>query len=198
MKYNKHYQPHHIDRLRELQGLPLANFWRRALAFIIDIIVCSFLLFVGMVIYGICAKLITASGEKGAYNVNLTFGEETADIILELIIPIVYAGLIVYLTQGKTVGKWITGIRIVSITHHRISFIHSAERAMAYVSSILEFGFGFAQYFMNVNHRTLGDKVGETIVIRDRLTKKEKLLLLEDEDTVNIESALEDEEEANI
>ena len=69
---------------------------------------------------------------------------------------------------------------------------------MAYVSSILEFGFGFAQYFMNVNHRTLGDKVGETIVIRDRLTKKEKLLLLEDEDTVNIESALEDEEEANI
>ncbi len=193
MKYNKHYNPHHLDRLIELKGKPLASFTRRAIAFIIDLIASTILLLIGMIIYGLASKLITPI-HKGLYRVNLTFGQEVSDIILELVVPIAYAGLLVYITQGKTIGKWIMGIRVVSLTHHRISFIHSAERAMAYVTSILEFGFGFAQYFMNVNHRTLGDKVGETIVIRDRLTHKEKLHLQENEETVTIENALELEE----
>ena len=193
LKYNKQYHPHHIDRLLALQGKPLASFWRRALAFIIDILISIVILYVGILIYALIAGKFV-NDVKGNPHYTYKIEGETGKLIMEVLLPITYFGLIVFFTQGKTVGKWITGIRIVPITHERISFIHSAERAMAYATSVLEFGFGFAQFFMNVNHRTLGDKVGETIVIRDRMTKKEKRALKQD-DSVNLEGLIEAETE---
>jgi len=193
LKYNKHYHPHHIDRLLALQGKPLASFWRRALAFFIDLCICFFIFIIGIGIIAVVAGE-KAKNSYGAPQYSYKVEGELGNFLEEVLLPIFYFGLIVFFTQGKTIGKWITGIRIIPITHDRISFIHSAERAMAYATSILEFGFGFAQFFMNVNHRTLGDKVGETIVIRDRLTKREKKALKE-EDSVNIEGLIEAEAE---
>lgn len=185
MKYHKEYTPHHIERLEALRGTRLASFQRRAFAFIIDIFVSSCLLLFGMILYGALEGLFSYTGH-GMFKANLSFEPETMNIILELLLPILYAGLLVYFTQGKTVGKWLMGIRIVPITHDRISLLHSIERAMAYATSILEFGFGFAQYFMNPNHRTLCDKVGETIVIRE-IRKKKTKGQTEPEETVNVD-----------
>ena len=60
-----------------------------------------------------------------------------------------------------------TGIRVMSLAHHRLSLWHSIERSLGYGDSALEFGFGFMQYFLNPNRRTVHDRIGETIVIRE-------------------------------
>jgi len=152
---------------------------------------CLVILFLGIGVYALLArKFVTDAHGMPHYTYKIE--GESGKILLEVLLPLAYFGLIVFITQGKTVGKWITGIRIMPITHERITFIHSAERALAYATSVLEFGFGFAQFFMNVNHRTLCDKVGETIVIRDRLTKSEKNALKPNE-TVDLDELKEEE-----
>jgi uncharacterized RDD family membrane protein YckC len=45
---------------------------------------------------------------------------------------------------------------------------HSFERALGYGASVLEFGFGFIQYFIHPNRRTVHDRIAETIVIREQ------------------------------
>ena len=63
------------------------------------------------------------------------------------------------------------GIRVVSVVHEKIGFWHAVERALGYGASFLEFGFGFLQYFIDPNRRTVHDRIAETIVIQDRKPK---------------------------
>jgi uncharacterized RDD family membrane protein YckC len=81
-------------------------------------------------------------------------------------IPTIYFTLIMYFTNGQTIGKRILGIRIVSLYHHRISFWHCLERSLGYIASTLEIGLGFLQVFWNPNRMTLHDRIAETIVVR--------------------------------
>ena len=59
------------------------------------------------------------------------------------------------------------GIRVVSLTHHRLSLWHSIERALGYGASALELGFGFVQFFIEPNRRTVHDRIAETIVVKE-------------------------------
>lgn len=79
----------------------------------------------------------------------------------------VYFALSTYVSNGRTIGKWIFGIRVVSLVHHRISLWHAFERALGYGASFLEFGFGFIQFFIHPNRRTVHDRIAETIVVND-------------------------------
>jgi uncharacterized RDD family membrane protein YckC len=45
---------------------------------------------------------------------------------------------------------------------------HSVERALGYGASALEAGFGFLQYFIHPNRRTVHDRIAETIVVKER------------------------------
>jgi hypothetical protein len=38
----KHYNAHETERMRELHGVELASFWRRAVAFVIDFALAGF------------------------------------------------------------------------------------------------------------------------------------------------------------
>ena len=42
------------------------------------------------------------------------------------------------------------------------------ERALGYGASMLEGGFGFAQYFTNPNRCCVHDRIAETIVVSDK------------------------------
>ncbi len=59
-------------------------------------------------------------------------------------------------------------IRVVSIVHHDLSLWHCVERALGYGASALELGFGFLQYFIHPNRRTVHDRIAETIVVREK------------------------------
>jgi len=50
--------------------------------------------------------------------------------------------------NGKTLGKRLTGIRVVSLLHPRPSLWHALERSLGYGAAALELGFGFLQYFI--------------------------------------------------
>jgi len=80
---------------------------------------------------------------------------------------VLFFGVSFYLGNGQTLGKRLMGIRAVSLVHHRLSLWHSIERAFGYGASALEFGFGFLQYYIHPNRRTVHDRIAETIVIRE-------------------------------
>jgi uncharacterized RDD family membrane protein YckC len=79
---------------------------------------------------------------------------------------VAYFGLSTWLSQGRSPGKALLGIRVVSLSHERLSLWHSVERALGYGASMLEFGFGFLQYFIHPNKRTVHDRIADTIVVR--------------------------------
>lgn len=156
------YAPHHQKRLDQLKGKPLASFPRRALAFVIDFL-SAFLLFLFILIYG--AKLL-------AY-FNLFHSDSDISLKFDLkhwysiLFVVLYFGLSTYFGNGKTPGKWLMKIRVVSLTHEHISLWHALERALGYGASALELGFGFLQYFIHPNKQTVHDRIAETIVIKE-------------------------------
>jgi uncharacterized RDD family membrane protein YckC len=154
--------------MEAVHGAPLASFQRRAAAFSLDIIVMS-LLFVAVV--GSLEPLLVRMGimePSGRIVFSLNHGwYNVAWVVL-------YFGLFTYFLRGRTPGKWLMGIRVVSLAHSRLSLWHSLERALGYGASMLEFGFGFFQYFIHPNKRTVHDRIAETIVVRDPRPKRGK------------------------
>ena len=101
-------------------------------------------------------------------HLNLEFGPETWYAVVYLAL---FFGLMLYFGKGRTLGKRLMGIRVVSLVHHHISLFHSVERALGYVVSTGELCFGFFQYFIHPNRRTAHDRLAETIVIQDTRDK---------------------------
>ncbi len=101
-------------------------------------------------------------------NIDFTFFENWYSVIW----LIIYFTLSVYLTNGLTVGKIICRIRIMSLVNYRVNLWHSFERAIGYAVSALEFGFGFFQYFIRSDRRTIHDRIAETIVVAEPVKKK--------------------------
>jgi uncharacterized RDD family membrane protein YckC len=150
--------------MQELHGLPLASFKSRAGAFYVDFLIAAFVC-TPILMFG--AKLLRDFGlVKG--DLHLVFDYEHWYSIIPLV---VYFSLSIYFGNGKTLGKRLLGIRVVSVVHEKISFWHAVERALGYGASFLEFGFGFLQYFIDSNRRTVHDRIAETIVIEDRKRK---------------------------
>jgi len=161
------YDPHETGRMRELEGLPLASFKLRAAAFVVDFLLC---LAMSMVIL-IPGSLLGQRLDLLPKNVTLKFDFEHWYSLIGLV---VYFGLSTYWGNGRTLGKRLMGIRIVSLVHERMTLWHSFERALGYGASFLEGGFGFLQYFIHPNRRTVHDRIAETIVVQDRKPRNER------------------------
>ena len=154
----------------------LATFWQRFLAILIDFIVII-LLFIGTInlleFFGLHLNSVNI---KGMHDIEIKAEgiSETGITFLKVgfaTIPTIYFTLTNYFTKGKTLGKWIMRIRIVSIYHPKISFWHCVERALGYAASTLEAGLGFLQIFWNPNRMCLHDRIAETIVVQDKKKK---------------------------
>lgn len=91
----------------------------------------------------------------------------TASQAAEKLIRAVGFGFFVWKTNGPTPGKRLLRIRVLSLTHQRITLWQSIERALGYGASTLEAGFGFLQYFLYPDHRCIHDRIAETIVVLD-------------------------------
>jgi len=143
-----------------LEGVELASFWRRAGALGIDFVA------IVAVFLAIAIPIATVWGKAHGRDVNLEF--KPFENWYSTISPVLYFAPLVWITNGRTLGKWLTGIRIVSVVHERISFWHSLERALGYGASLLEAGSGFFQYLLNPTRQTVHDRIAETIVVRLR------------------------------
>ena len=180
-----YYDTSKIIHSNQLEGLELAGFTRRFFALLIDLLILIIILYVigtildyfGLINFGLkigissdkTINTIPSINNNAHINV-----PEYLKIIFKLLIPVLYFGIITCCTNGYTIGKRIFRIRIVSTDHKHLTLWHSIERSLGYYASSLEFGFGFLQYFIDYNRRTVHDRIAETIVIKVRKTMKLK------------------------
>jgi len=156
----KTYNPHETDMMKSLQGAELASFTRRFFALLVDILL-AIALFIIIPIQPLFIKLGWL--QPGKELIFTFFGNWYSTVWLAL-----YFAISIWTGNGKTPGKWILRVRVVSLVHKRITPWQSVERALGYGASILELGFGFLQYFIHPNCRTVHDRIAETIVVRVR------------------------------
>lgn len=163
------YNAHETERMREVHGLPLAPFWRRALALAIDFLIAGTLFM--LIVYPIALLLFRLNiiQPEGDLILKMNFFQNWYSVIW----LVLYFGLATYWGNGKTPGKALLKIRSVSLVHERIGLWHSIERALGYGASALEFGFGFIQYFIHPNRRTVHDRIAETIVVLEAVPRRE-------------------------
>jgi len=172
-----HYNTSKIVHSTQLEGLELAGFTRRFFAFIIDLFVLALFLYItgsildyfGIIDFGLTIGFSSDDTTNGLPKVNNGTHiqiPEFLKIVFKLSIPVLYFGLITCFTNGYTIGKRLFRIRIVSTNHKHLTLWHSIERSLGYYASSLEFGFGFLQYFIDYNRRTVHDRIAETIVIK--------------------------------
>ena len=150
------FNPHETARLKELDGVKLASFPRRSAAFLIDLLIS--VLFSAILLFAYNYII-------GKFNWNDIKVDFNFENWYSIAATIIYFGLTTYFGNGKTLGKKLLKIRVVSITHPKMTFWQSIERALGYGASILEGGFGFIQFFINPNRRTVHDRIAETIVV---------------------------------
>ena len=183
--------------LLELDGIELASFWQRAFAFLIDwtIVAIVFSVLAIMIAAGIFAYLhkqgrsmedithmVTTSedGDKvdvavhGATKVTTYHMDEHSKtgeaikVVSDVLVPVLYFGILLWRGKGRTPGKRLMRIRVVSLMHRHITFWHSVERALGYGAAALEGGFGFVQFFIHPYRRCAQDRLAETIVVTER------------------------------
>lgn len=157
------YQPPWDEISKGLAGRPLASFVRRAIALGIDFLVAGGLFL--LVVIGTLVILARTGALSAESDIMLefTFFKNWYSIMW----LVLYFTLSVYFFDGLTIGKRVCGIRIVSLVHHKMTLWHSLERALGYGASMLEAGFGFVQYFIRPDRRTVHDRIAETIVVED-------------------------------
>lgn len=152
-------------RLRALEGVPLASFRRRAAALALDLVVVLAVV--------IAVGLPPALREARETGKNVTVHFDPFRSLTGVIATVLYIGIAGWLWPGRTPGKRLLGIRFVSLTGERITLWQSVERALGYGASALEGGFGFVQYFIHPNRRTVHDRIAETIVVQERGVSRE-------------------------
>jgi uncharacterized RDD family membrane protein YckC len=69
---------------------------------------------------------------------------------------------------GRTVGKWVTGLRIERRDGDQLSFLRAlARHTVGYLASLLTLGLGFLLAGFNREGRALHDLIAGTVVVRD-------------------------------
>jgi uncharacterized RDD family membrane protein YckC len=155
------FDPHETARVESLTGVPLASFKRRAAAFLIDL----FFVLLTYIPVEIARQYIVLTLQHRKLDIHVEFDFHDPGNVIWLVL---YFGLFVWRTNGFTPGKRMMRIRVVSLTHAKITLWQAVERALGYGASMLEGGFGFVQYFMHPNHCCVHDRIAETIVVREQ------------------------------
>lgn len=155
------YQPPHRTWDEARRGLPLASFARRGMALALDFLIAGLsFLAVGLSL-GLLARRAGWIGASDDVMLRFTFFRNWYSVVW----LVIYFGLLAWWGNGQTPGKRLCRIRVLSLAHERLGLWHSFERALGYGASALEAGFGFFQYFIRPDRRTVHDRIAETIVV---------------------------------
>lgn len=136
-------------------NLELASMRSRAVAFVIDDFLITFVI---IVMYW---DNIVASGDD-LVSVLVVMNEFVWQV---LFLKFIYQTLFVWY-YGATVGKIIAKIRVVDFNHFgRVSLFTAIIRSSMRLASEMFFYIGFIFGFFNDGRQTLHDKIGRTLVI---------------------------------
>jgi len=156
----------------------LATIKKRFVALLIDWLVIIVIYLCIMIIFSLLNMNISKINVHGIFDVEIEMNNTPSFLITVLkflfgLLPVIYFTICFYFWKGRTVGKYILKLKVLSLYHARLGFWHCIERSLGYFASALEGGFGYIQAFWNPNRMTLHDKIGETVVI-DLKVKKHK------------------------
>jgi len=148
----------------------LATIKRRFAAFFIDFLVLILIYLSIIVLFAVFDMNLSKIDVHGIFEVDMEMENAPSYLITILkiffgLLPVIYFTVSFYFFKGRTFGKFIFRLKVLSLYHEQIGLWHCIERSLGYFASALEFGFGFIQAFWNPNRMTLHDKIGETIVI---------------------------------
>ena len=187
----KVFSARETELLRQLDGLELAGFWQRAVAFLIDCFLMAVLLSL-LATFGLrgwqlfqqmqgnsvpaeyhmpgVVKELPVPTIHGGMKLQVIDIEsnEVYHVVSTVIVPVLYCGVLLWAGKGRTPGKRLLKIRVVSLAHRHITFWHAVERALGYGAAALELGFGFVQFFIHPYRRCAQDRLAETIVVTER------------------------------
>ena len=151
--------------------LVLATIKRRFAAFLIDWVCIVLIYFCVLAIFSLFNVNDWKIDVKSIFEVDIETNIKSSYFIIFLkilfgFLPVIYFTMLFYFAKGRTIGKKLLGIKVLSLYHEKLGLWHCFERSLGYFTSALEFGFGFIQAIWNPNRMALHDKIGETIVIR--------------------------------
>jgi uncharacterized RDD family membrane protein YckC len=153
----RRYHAHATARVEALDGVLLATFGQRVLGYAVDLLIA-------VIIWApleVTWRYYVLHEEN--IHVNWDFHE-----VGNIAVMLLYFGVVNYLGNGRTPGKWVARTRAVSLTGERMGRWQSAERALGYGAAVLEGGLGFLQFFWDRNRMCAQDRLAETIVVDER------------------------------
>ncbi|PLY05374.1 MAG: RDD family protein [Arcobacter sp.] len=137
------------------ENLELANTRSRALAFVIDDFLITFIV---LIMYWDKISVVGNDLET----VLVVMNEYVWQILL---LKFIYQTLFVWY-YGATVGKIITKIKVIDYTHlGRVSIFTSISRSLLRLVSEMFFYVGFVFAFFNDGRQTFHDKIAKTLVV---------------------------------
>ncbi len=136
--------------------LQLATLRSRAMAFIIDDLIVTFII---LIIFW--DNLMAAS-----HNMDAMMQLVKVDLVMPLIfLKVIYQAFFVWY-YGATVGKLVAKIRVIDASHWgRVSFFSALLRSVGRIFSEMFFYVGFLIGFFNEGRKTFHDITGKTLVV---------------------------------
>ena len=163
-KHPRLFEAHETDRLHALEGLPLATFAQRVLAFFVD-------LFLALILW-VPLEFLWRRYLLHQERIELRWDFHEAG---NVVVMVLYWAAWNYFGNGQTPGKFAARTRTMSLTSERLEKWQSVERALGYGAAFLEGGLGFLQFFWDKNRMCAQDRLAETIVVDVRKPKSRKL-----------------------
>ena len=146
------------------QAVSYGGFWKRVLAYIVDIVVISVPV---TLLFGSGLSLGVDEQTPGTYDVHLNMDMTLPEFIIILISWLYFAGLESSEWQG-TVGKRLLGMRVTDMVGERISFFRATGRYLSkFISSALLM-IGFIMVAFTEKKQGLHDMIAGTCVINKR------------------------------
>ncbi len=151
--------------VRSSGTMTTAGFWRRGIAFSLDLLVvwmiCLFFLWIAF-----SAVQLALSKREYIFLDNPFLGPLSFTSLF--LWPLLFLSYFSFLTWwgGQTLGKRITHLRVVSQRGGEVSVAQALGRTVAYLLSFLTGGFGFLIVLFSREGRSLHDRVSGTRVVR--------------------------------
>ena len=146
-----------------------AGFWRRLIAYLIDSTITTIVFFVLFMIAMMAFFFGSISGNNSGMLADLMYPAITSSYVL--FIWIFYAAVsIAYFTYfhgttGRTPGKMLLGLQVISTEGAPISFGIAFLRAVGYLVSGALFNLGFIWIAFDKRKQGWHDKIADTVVI---------------------------------
>lgn len=145
---------------------PYIGFWKRAVAFILDSLLCSLppaVICLPLLIW-LFTKMI--QGTPTPTQIVLSFGLYLLWMLLAILCYWLYFAYFESGAKQATLGKQLMGIKVIGKDGNRITFARATGRLFAKWISYMLLNFGFIMAGMTSKKRALHDYIAETYVVR--------------------------------